>query len=49
VPPLLDPEDPEGGREDGCVASQTTQTVGSDGEAQTTWWVYFLFDLKTRG
>jgi hypothetical protein len=38
---------PEG--KDGCVASQTTQTVGSEGEAQTTWWVYFLYDLKTRG
>ena len=38
---------PEG--EDGCVASQTTQTVGEEGQAQTTWWVYFKFDLKTRG
>jgi hypothetical protein len=34
--------------EDGCVASQSTVTVGG-GEAQTTWWVYFKFDLKTRG
>lgn len=44
---LTDAEPPEG--EDGCVASQTTQTVGEVGEAQTTWWVYFKFDLKTRG
>jgi len=42
------PDDESGEPKDGCVASQSTVTVG-DGEAQTTWWVYFLFDLKTRG
>jgi hypothetical protein len=37
----------------GCIASQENRTVvdgstaGSD--VQTTWWVYFLYDLKTRG
>jgi len=35
--------------EDGCIASSSTVTVGPNGEAQTTWWVYFKFDLKTRG
>lgn len=33
----------------GCIARQQNQTVGSGGEVQTTWWVYFLYDLKTRG
>jgi len=37
----------------GCIASQENRTVvdgsteGSD--VQTTWWVFFLYDLKTRG
>jgi hypothetical protein len=33
----------------GCIFRQQNETVGPDGEVQTTWWVYFLYDLKTRG
>jgi hypothetical protein len=33
---------------DGCIASALTIT-DENGDAQTTWWVYFRFDLKTRG
>jgi hypothetical protein len=43
---LVDAEPPSG--EEGCIASSSTVAVGAN-EAQTTWWVYFRFDLKTRG
>lgn len=44
---LVDADPP--GTATGCIASATTVIVGEEGEAQTTWWVYFEFDLKTRG